>query len=388
MTSGKYTAIAIGITIIAALVVAFAPPVLGVITVICAGLALTFMGRPGSTAGIPATSDAARPTPHHSEIVSLTGSVAASTKTQCNACTSELNKVHALLKDAIGTLLSNFSNMHAHVQSQREGALQIARGIGSEGQSGDGNFASFITETSKTLDTFVDSTVSTSKTAMSLVESMEAINQQVGAVHDILGEIEAISKQTNLLALNAAIEAARAGEAGRGFAVVADEVRSLSLRTNQFSSEIRSHMNLVNESVNNANNSILKVASLDMNFALQSKHRVQETMARIETLNQEVAVAVQHIDSLAEKVEGEVNSAVRALQFQDMTSQLIDHSLGHVQAMQDMVTELDKAMRDTNDPAGALAAAQSRIEIAVNRTAERMKPASQENTQSGDIELF
>jgi hypothetical protein len=87
-------------------------------------------------------------------------------------------------------------------------------------------------------------------------ERIERVNDVTTNVREFVGLIESISDQTNLLALNAAIEAARAGEHGRGFAVVADEVRNLAQRTGQATSEISELVNTINNEAGEATGGI------------------------------------------------------------------------------------------------------------------------------------
>ena len=101
------------------------------------------------------------------------------------------------------------------------------------------------------------------------VEHIGALAEQTQKIGSIVATIDEIAAQTNLLALNAAIEAARAGEAGRGFAVVADEVRALASRTSASTQEISSMVRQVQEDANVANDSML--SSLDSMSALASK---------------------------------------------------------------------------------------------------------------------
>ena len=389
MTSKSSAALIALVAILAALVAWFADPVWRLLMVFGVAVLVWFAASRGSATPQHEAATVDPLAGHRIELGGLIENLAVAGHAQSRSSHTELDRVKVLLEEAIGQLIANFGKLNAHAQAQRELAVFIANGIPADaGEKESVSYADFVMDTSKTMEAFVDNTVATSKIAMGLVETMDTINSEVAKVLSILAEIESIAKQTNLLALNAAIEAARAGEAGRGFAVVADEVRNLSLRTNQFSHEIRIHMDKVDVSLGSAHEAIYAVASIDMNFALQSKQRVHDTMNRLEVINIAMADAARGIDAHAAEVAAEVNAAVTALQFQDLSSQLIGHAQVRMEALSEGMEGVAQVFATKADMRASMAAAWERVDALANLDDTRFNPVNQESMSSGDIDLF
>ena len=314
---------------------------------------------------------------------------------EINGSHAEIERTRALIRESVAKLGGSFDAVN---RKSREQSTVVARLVERTGDdSGSIDISRFAQQATQQMEQLVEALEAASSQSGVTVSHIDAMAGHLDGIFALLEDVKSIADQTNLLALNAAIEAARAGEAGRGFAVVADEVRNLSERSTAFNEQIRKLAHNAKESIAKVRDTVSQTASRDLDRARVARNESASMMDRVEGIHRSLGNGMRDIADCGRAIDGSVAEAVRSLQFEDIATQALTAASVHLQRLEQInneATTLHDLLRGSHgfqDPEMRKALANIGNRIGQMRGEwERPphKPVLQQSMDAGSVELF
>lgn len=316
--------------------------------------------------------------------------------TEVHGSRTEIERTRELIRESVARLGGSFEAVNRKSRQQGEVVTRIIdRRADGDGSGSDVH--RFALQASQQMEQLVEALEAVSGQSTATVTHIDAMAEHLDGIFALLEDVKSIADQTNLLALNAAIEAARAGEAGRGFAVVADEVRNLSERSTAFNEQIRKLAHSSKDSIARVRDTVCQMASRDIDRARDARGEAAAMLERVDGINRGLGSGMREIAECARAIDGSVADAVRSLQFEDIATQALTAAGEHLSRLGAINREAS-ALQDLLHRSGGLGGAE--VRHALGQLGQRIaqlrgewerpphKPVNQQSMDAGSVELF
>ncbi|WP_435627185.1 methyl-accepting chemotaxis protein [Candidatus Ferrigenium straubiae] len=222
------------------------------------------------------------------------------------------------METAILDLMVRFSGIVDKLDAALKASEAASEGI-------DGGLVSVFTSGEKELGAVVSSLRDAMRHKETMLAEISELLQFIAELEKMAIDVAGIADQTNLLALNAAIEAARAGEAGRGFAVVADEVRKLSTLSKETGKQISEKVKVISAAISAAVNTSEQTAAGEARALIASETAISSVLGNFKQVTDGLSESSGILRKESDGIKDEVAMSLVQLQFQDRVSQILSH---------------------------------------------------------------
>jgi len=252
--------------------------------------------------------------------------------TQVSNAASEINSVATMASETTNTSQHEINSQHSQTEQAATAVTEMTQTIQEVARNAQHAADAATSADIKANEGYqlvrnaIQSTGSLNQGMESASNSIKKLEDNATNIGSVIDVIRGISEQTNLLALNAAIEAARAGEQGRGFAVVADEVRSLAQRTQDSTSEIQGIIEVLQKdteeavNINTRGQELSGKVSDEINKAGEALQSIVQSVSEINGMNDQIATAAEEQSAVSESISQNI------VVISDHSGNIVNHS--------------------------------------------------------------